>query len=67
MNIYLLKDVIYDNETSKIDNFSREWLKWYPCANTIFYNTPINDDDIVIINLYKDNPYGKYKIPDKEF
>ena len=22
MNIYLLKDVIYDNETSKIDNFS---------------------------------------------
>jgi len=64
MNIYLLKDVSYDDKTSKINNFSRQWLKWYPCANTIFPNVNIKDDDIIIINLYKGTPYGRYKIPE---
>lgn len=63
MAIYVLKDPVYDEYTSKINNFTLEWLKWYPFAKIAPKKHPLTRNDILIINLYEGNPYGQYTIP----
>lgn len=63
MAIYVLKDPVYNQNTSKINNFTLEWFKWYPFAKLAPKDFQLNRDDILIINLHEGNPYGQYTIP----
>jgi hypothetical protein len=62
-DIYVLKDPVYNEYASKTNNFTLEWLKWFPYAKIAPKQHDIKKDDILIINLYDGNPYGQYNIP----
>jgi len=64
VNTYILKDPIHDNDVSKITNFSKQWSKYYPHVKISLYALEFKDDDIIIVNLNKGNPYGNHNIPE---
>ncbi len=51
-NVYILKDPVYNESTSRINNFTLEWIKWYRFAKIAPKEHKIEASDIVIINLY---------------
>lgn len=50
-SVYILKDPVYDESASKINNFTLEWIKWYRFAKIAPKEHEIKSDDIIIINL----------------
>lgn len=50
-NVFVLKDSLYNETTSKINNFTLEWIKWFRFAKIAPKKHKIGRNDIVIINL----------------
>lgn len=63
MRTYILRDPIHSHDTSKTHNFSLEWSKWFPYVKMAFPDIKMSEKDIVVFNLHKGNPYGKFRIP----
>lgn len=51
-NVYIIKDPVYNESTSRIHNFTLEWIKWYRFAKIAPREHKIESSDIVIVNLY---------------
>lgn len=62
-NVVVLKDPLYNETSSKINNFTIEWIKWYRFAKIAPKKYTITSSDIVIINLNDAiDPYKGYDI-----
>lgn len=65
MSTYVLKDPLYNSEVSKITNFTNQWSKYFPYVKQTLYSYEFEESDVIITNIYKGNPYGDHKIPNK--
>lgn len=62
-NVFILKDPLYNETTSKINNFTLEWIKWYRFAKIAPKQYKFTRSDIVIVNLNDgSDPYKGYDI-----
>lgn len=50
-NVFVLKDPLYNEISSKINNFTLEWIKWFRFAKIAPKTYKFTCNDIIIINL----------------